>query len=218
MKIAFDENVPAPMVRVFSALASEKGFQRKVGAFEIVSAKDYAPNTNDLDYLRKNDVPWLQRFSADGGKAVITGDVEMRYVPHERLALQQLGFVVVFFERNWGQWNFFSKSALLLKWWPKVAVKLQKSEPGTMWCIPNDWRDSEDVDLRNVTPKQETISIVAPSVLNKGRRHGKADGESGNIVSTIEESNSSKTKTRRNGRNSDERQQELTLISKKEHD
>lgn len=200
MKIAFDENVPAPMVRVFAALAREKGFQRKVGVFDIVSAKDYAPNASDRDYLRKNDVPWLQRFAADDGKAVITGDVEMRFVPHERLALQQLGLVGIFFERNWGQWNFFCKSALLLKWWPKVASKLQKATPGTMWCIPNDWRDSEELDLRDVTPKQEAISPISPNATRKVPANGEGAGvrrERGSIRGEAEGSSQASAKKRR---------------------
>lgn len=144
------------MARVFQTLANEGGFKKKVGQFEFVLARAYAPSKADPDYKPKNDVPWLEKFAKDGGKYVLSGDVEMRFKPHECLALQSQGFVTIFFERSWAQWEFFSKSALLMRWWPKVATKLKSAEPGTMWCIPSDWRD--DQELRDVTPAQAAIT------------------------------------------------------------
>ena len=58
-------------------------------------------------------MPWLDRFGAAGGRAIKSGDVRMRERPHEMLALYQHGFVVIFFERGTGGWDFFHKSALL---------------------------------------------------------------------------------------------------------
>jgi hypothetical protein len=68
VKIAFDENVPAAMVRTFQALAQEKRFKRMIGAGCVVSAKDYTPTVSDTDYIRKSDVPWMRRYKADGGQ------------------------------------------------------------------------------------------------------------------------------------------------------
>jgi ribosomal protein S18 len=106
LKIAFDENVPIAMVRVFNLFANEKQLRKITGKFEIKSAKDYTPQLGDPDYLHKNDVPWLKRFAADDGKVVISGNTEMKNQNHERLALIECGFIVIFFEPQWSNWKF----------------------------------------------------------------------------------------------------------------
>lgn len=141
MKIAFDENLPIQMVRVFQAFASEKQLKKLTGDFDVTSAKEYTPKPGDADYTPKNDVPWLKRFAEDGGKIVISGDTKMRYVPHERKALIDHGFVVIFFEGQWSKWTFFPKCALLLHWWPVVAKKIKSARPG-FWTIPCNWKEN----------------------------------------------------------------------------
>lgn len=141
MKIAFDENVPAAMVRVFQTFANERQLRNITGNFEVKSARDYTPQQGDPDYVRNSDVPWLKRFAADGGKVVISGNTEMKNVPHERLALIDGGFIVIFFEGQWSKWKFFRKCALLLHWWPQVAAKVKRAKPGTFWHIPCNWAE-----------------------------------------------------------------------------
>ena len=87
MKIAFDENVPLGMVKVFQTFASERQLQKLSGGkFDVKSAKDYTPKHGDPAYVRGSDVPWLKRFAADGGRVVISGNTQMKSEPHERLA------------------------------------------------------------------------------------------------------------------------------------
>ena len=148
MKVAFDENVPSAMVRAFQAFAKERQLRRITGDIEIKSATDYTPKPGDVDYIRKNDVPWLKRFADDGGKVVISGNTAMKNVPHERMALNELGFVVIFFESQWSNWPFFRKCALLLHWWPQVARTIKKAKPG-FWHIPCNWK--ENGKLRQVS-------------------------------------------------------------------
>jgi hypothetical protein len=148
LKIAFDENVPSAMVRAFQAFAKERQLRRVTGTFEIKSALDYTPKLGDADYQRNNDVPWLKRFADDGGRVVISGDTSMKNVPHERMALVQLGLVVIFFESRWSNWPFFSKCALLLHWWPVIARTIRKAKPG-FWHVPCNW--VENGRLRRVS-------------------------------------------------------------------
>jgi hypothetical protein len=162
MKIAFDENVPLGMVRTFEVLSKERQLRRTVGTqLSVQSAKDYAPRPNDLDHLKGSDVPWLKRFSVNGGRGVISGDVSMRSNPHELGALIQLGLVVIFFERKWSEWDFFKKTALLMYYWPKMAKKLKNAKAGEFWCVPGHWRD--DGELRDVSPSSaRTLSKKSP--------------------------------------------------------
>jgi PIN like domain len=112
LKVAFDEHVPPVMAKVVLSLAKERPLRRITSDFVIESAKDYAPKKTDHDYVKGSDEPWLTRFAKAGGRGIISGDVRMRKIPHERLALYQHNFVVVFFEAQWGEWDFCRKSGL----------------------------------------------------------------------------------------------------------
>jgi PIN like domain len=149
LKIAFDENVPIAMVKVFQTFASERQLKRKIGAFEITSATQYTPKPADDDYLRKNDVPWIKRFAAAGGNVIISGDTEMRHVPHERLALIQAGMLVFFFDGKWSQWNFFRKCSLLIHHWPAIADRIKRGKAPAFWHVPLSW--NEKAKLRKVS-------------------------------------------------------------------
>ena len=149
MKIAFDENVPPAMVKVFQTFANEKQLKRRIGAFEITSAKQYTPAPGDGDYQKKNDAPWIKRFAAEGGNVIISGDTEMRYVPHERLALIQAGMLVFFFDGKWSQWDFFRKCSLLIYHWPAIAARIKKGKVPAFWHVPLSWQ--EKAKLRKVS-------------------------------------------------------------------
>lgn len=165
MKIAFDLNIPPGMARIFQALASERQFTRLVGGFQIESARKYTPKAMDADHIRGSDVPWIKRFAAEGGRIIISGDTSMRIVPHERLALLEAGMIVVFFERRWARLQFFSKCALLMRWWPVVAKQVKKAKPATFWAIPTKWE---------VEKKLRTVSSADLKLLKIERQ--KADG------------------------------------------
>jgi hypothetical protein len=156
LKVAFDENVPAAMVRLFRILAEEQRLKSLTAGLIIEAAIDHTPKPGDRDYLRRNDVPWLTRFANSGGKVVISGNTAMKKQPHERLALVQLGLVTIFFEPQWSNWPFFRKCSLLLNWWPEIARVSKAAKPGTFWHIPCDWGDGrtlrqvENEDMRLV--------------------------------------------------------------------
>ncbi len=139
------------MVRVFKSLGGEKRFR----GFEFVSAKDYAPNPTDQDYIQKSDVPWLERFANDGGKFIISGDTAMLDRPAELEALRQSGFTVFLFERKWNNWDFYQKSALVLFYWARIANKITRGKAGKFWRIPNHFKT--DDGLRNVTPGKKQL-------------------------------------------------------------
>lgn len=129
MKVALDENIPLGIVRAFQALTKE-GTLRGV---EIVSAREYAEDHE------KDDVPWIKRFAVDGGQVIISGDKRMRARVHERDALTSAGMIVFFFTSSWSSKNDFTKSAMLLNWWPKIAEYIANGKPGDFWEIPFQW-------------------------------------------------------------------------------
>ena len=134
MKIAFDENIPPVLVKVFCALAREGNILKA----DIVSAREYAVPA------AKSDVPWLEAFAKDGGKVVISGDKGMRSNLHEQQALRDAGFLVFFFEPRWNQQDPFTKSAILLKWWPAIQRAIRKTKKaGQFFEIPFAWNTDE---------------------------------------------------------------------------
>jgi hypothetical protein len=51
VKIAFDENIPASMVKVFETFAIERQLKKLTGNFDIESAKQYTPQPQDLQWM-----------------------------------------------------------------------------------------------------------------------------------------------------------------------
>lgn len=184
MKIAFDEHVPVGLVRVFETLAAERGMRRTVGAtgrgstggLEVVSARTYAPDRLDSDFVAGSDVPWLERFATDGGTAIISGDSRMLEVPHEVLAIQRLGLIVICFERRWNNWNFLRKSALLLWHWAIIVEAIKTGKPGDVYRVPAAYTDPGSVHRISSAGQQELLqdAMHAASVRRKARRKARA--------------------------------------------
>jgi hypothetical protein len=142
LKVVFDENIPAAMLRVFRLFHAERSLKHIVHGVVLESAKDYTPSPLDADHEPKNDVPWIRRYSAAGGKVIISGDTKMTLVPHERLALVQEGMIVVFFAPKWANWPFNRKAALLLHWWPTILRHVRKAKPG-FYAVPCAWPEEK---------------------------------------------------------------------------
>jgi hypothetical protein len=166
VKVAFDENVPMALVRVFERFAEERQFKKLTGNFAIESAKKYTPSLTDNDFEPKNDVPWIRRFYRAGGRVVISGNTDMRSVPHERLALIECGMLVVFFPDKWNGWGFFDKCAHLMHWWPVIAAKARRGKKGTFWYVPLNWTAQSGGKLKPVSnrdPKELKLEKQAKS-------------------------------------------------------
>ncbi|RNJ43861.1 hypothetical protein DNR46_20000 [Mesorhizobium japonicum] len=156
------------MVRVFKLFHQERSLKHIVQGVEIKSAKDYTPKPEDHDYQRKSDVPWIRRYAAAGGRIIVSGDVKMSSVPHERLALVEEGMVVVFFAPKWDNWLFCRKAALLLHWWPTILTHVRTAKPG-FFVVPCAWPDEGKGQLREISTEdaklvkmQQQIAETAP--------------------------------------------------------
>jgi hypothetical protein len=138
------------MVKVFQTFATDKQLLKLSANLVIEKAQTYYPALHDPDYLRRNDAPWIRRFSKSGGTVIISGNTDMRARPHERKALVETGMVVIFFESSWNQWDFFRKSSLLLHWWPMIVQQLKTAKPTSFWHVPAMWPKTANAKLRPV--------------------------------------------------------------------
>lgn len=127
------------MVRVFQTFALERKARRLVSGITIDSALNYTPRPGDKDYQPKNDAPWVRRFAAAGGRAIICNDSRMMRIPHERLALVEAGLVVLFFESRWNQLGFTAKCSHLMFWWERIYQVVHKSQAPSFWRVPQTW-------------------------------------------------------------------------------
>lgn len=186
MKVAFDENMPAAMVRVFQGFQKEQALKDIAGGITIKKAQDYYPNIDDPDYVPKDDAPWIRRFAADGGKAIISGNTKMRKVPHERLALVQTRMIVIFFASKWSGWKFCRKCSLLIHWWPNILDAVKNAEPG-FYMVPSSWPDEHKAALRQVSTedlrlvKIERQKAARASVRKARKRRRNANDKQGDF-------------------------------------
>lgn len=165
MKVAFDEHVPIGMVKVFQNLSEDRRF--RLHKLIFVKARDYAPAKLDNDYVARSDVPWLQRFAGDGGRAIISGNVEMLENPFELAALQSLGLVTIMFEGKWSQWDAYRKSSLLLFHFEKIVAKIKLAKRDKLWLVPSKF--SHEAKLRNVSSGRKKL-VRRPQVAKPGAK------------------------------------------------
>ncbi len=144
MLVAFDENIPFIMVRVFQTLAESAHILN----CDIKSAKEYTPAP------KQGDVPWMLKFREQGGEVIISGDVGIRGKLHQQKALVDSGFIAFFFTGTWSQKNNFVKCAMLLFWWPRIRQYMDTSNPGDLWEIPFQWSWKELKDVKRKKNKE----------------------------------------------------------------
>jgi PIN like domain len=150
LKVAFDEHVPAALVRMFSGFAQERQFRRQLSGLEVSSAKDYVPSISDPDYVPNSDAPWIRRFSSAGGRVIISGDQSMMSVPHERLALIEEGMTVIFLGPAWSNAKFFRKCAAVMNWWPSIARTAKTAAQPSFWRVPSTWEEAGDLQALKI--------------------------------------------------------------------
>lgn len=160
MKVAFDENVPLEMVRIFR----QESETALAAGHLVISARDFRPDGEH------GDEGWLRRFAEAGGQVVISGDKRMRALAHERAALAEGGLVAYFFEPKWNGALLHVKAAMLVKWWPQISEHMQQAEPGTCWEIPFSWTGGE---FRDVSARSSEIVQDRPVKKKKRDRRNR---------------------------------------------
>jgi len=175
LKIAFDENVPAAMLRMFQGFHNERALKHLVDGIELVKAQSYYPRAGDKDYRRSDD-PWIRRFAVDGGKVILSGDGKMLQRQHEKLALKECGMVAVFLPGKWSTWKLCQKASLLLHWWPVIVSEVRNYEQG-FYRVPKAWPVDgtmnlvriADADLKMQKIEQQKSLQTSVQKVRKGR-------------------------------------------------
>lgn len=145
MKIAFDEHIAKGLVEAVKVLSAG---DHSIIKCEILSVSDIKEADDG-----KSDAPWIKRFAAMNGTAIISGDARMRSVPQEREAILESGLTIFFFKREWNKLSQLRKSGFLLCWWSKI---LARAESGPVACleIPLNWTPTEFKEIQIYEPKK----------------------------------------------------------------
>jgi hypothetical protein len=140
LKIALDEHIGDAIVEALTALSGADKMLRA----ELVSARKYSESIKAT-----SDVPWIERFKQDGGSVIVSGDARMRGKLHEQKALSDAGFIVFFPARPWNNLKVYSKTAMLIRWWPFILEKARSSGLGRFYEVPISWSGTS---FKEVTP------------------------------------------------------------------
>lgn len=143
MKVAFDEHVPPAVVEAFQLFANQGRFKASAKGVTFSSSVNYNPDPSDSDYRKGQDDPWIRRFAKSGGKVIVTADKAMKSASHERKALLDEGFIVIFLGKEWAGWKFTRKCAFLLNWSLPIIEVATTAAPGTFWLVPAKWDGSD---------------------------------------------------------------------------
>lgn len=124
MKIALDQNLPPKLVGVITGLY-EDGERH-----DVCSSKKYEPQ------IKTPDLMWIQAFVADGGQVIISGEREMRSVPHVQKGIAETGVIAYFVPTAWNAFKMEDKAGHLLIWWNRIVGHAATAPAGSLWLIP----------------------------------------------------------------------------------
>lgn len=122
MKIRADEHISPEIVRTVCELAvsPEFDFTGVIGSGDKGLA----------------DVPWIAKFAAEGGRAILTGDRDFLSRPHQVMAVLETGLIVIHMHNKFCNAKGRMQAAHLLWWWDKIEATLLTAKPRQCWRVP----------------------------------------------------------------------------------
>lgn len=128
MKVIFDEMISPKIPKAIEALGIKD-------SWEYCSVRNL--------YQGIEDISWITDFSRNNGNVIISGDANIHNKPHQLLALHNAGLISFFMEGQWCSQQLHTQAAHIIKWWPAIKNRAEKSEKGTSWTVPFRWTLSE---------------------------------------------------------------------------
>jgi PIN like domain len=112
-----DNNLPPSWA---ACLAACSGSQYRNGEVDSVIClrSRFAANTPDVD--------WIQELAAEKNWTIISGDAFRKGNGAERRVLSQGGLSVFVLQSSWANYQYWTKTAQLLHWWPRIVDQANK--------------------------------------------------------------------------------------------
>jgi hypothetical protein len=124
VKFFLDNCLPPRWARALTALADP-------GEFEVV-------------YLRQKfaqdiaDIEWIKRLSLEGDWTIVSGDLRIVKLRHEREAWLTSGLTAFFLVKGWDL-ELWEKTSRIVRWWPKILQQARMVEPGGRILCPGEF-------------------------------------------------------------------------------
>ena len=122
MKIRADENVSPKIVQVLRLISLGPGW-------ELTGVREVHPP-------RTADQTWVPRFAAEGGRGIITADVNMLKRPHLMAAILASGVFGLLLPSAWAQARRHVQAASIIHFWPEIEATFSVAQPGEFWRMP----------------------------------------------------------------------------------
>jgi hypothetical protein len=107
VKFLIDNNLPPSWAPALTAL-SQRDANHTVHHIRDKFSADIA------------DTDWLAHLAAEGGWAILSGDLRITRNQHERDAWLSSGMVAFFTSRSWSKLPYWEKTWRIVRWWPNI--------------------------------------------------------------------------------------------------
>jgi hypothetical protein len=74
-------------------------------------------------------------LQADGDWTIVSGDVRITKLAHERAAWLASGLTAFFVAKGWDL-PFWEKTARIVQWWPRIIQQTKRVQPGAGFYVP----------------------------------------------------------------------------------
>lgn len=128
MKFFLDNCLPPRWAPALNALADP-------GEFEVVHLrKKFSEDVTDVD--------WITRLAKEDGWTIISGDVRITKLRHEREAWLSSGLTASFLAKGW-DFELWEKTSRIIRWWPRIMEQTAMIQSGAGFYIPVNYRNGK---------------------------------------------------------------------------
>lgn len=138
MKIIADEMISSKIVNIINSVETRRNFK-------FVSVIGSA-------YQSRPDVDWIDAFSQDGGKGILSADRKMLRKKSLIRGISKLGLTAIYLPHNWANSRIYKQAAYILFHWPFILENFSKSPKGTIWTASKGF---SELKLKQVKIKKK---------------------------------------------------------------
>lgn len=122
MKFFLDNCLPLRWAPALSHLAG-------VSEYPVTHLRDKFP-------ADAKDIDWIATLAGEGGWTIISGDIRITKLRHEREAWLRSGLTAFFLAKGWMNLPLWDQTWRIVRWWPDVIKQAGLVRPGAGFVIP----------------------------------------------------------------------------------
>jgi hypothetical protein len=83
------------------------------------------------------DLVWIKRLADEGDWVIVSGDLRITTLAHERSAWKESGLTAFFQRKGWTKQDKWMQVRHLVRWWPDIQSFASNAQKGLGWLIPS---------------------------------------------------------------------------------